>query len=447
MPAIRSVRVRVTVGATTIVFVALIGASLLLVSALRSQLMDQLDTTLTARVSDRVSLIDAGTDPASLANAELHDSIAWIGTPDGITLSFSGHLFAELPTLESGSVATVEVSFIESGGSAGHLEVEQVRLAAGQSSDGAVLVYMGQEVESVESTISSARRSLLIGVPVLILLVGAAVWVAVGRALDPVERIRTQAEAVSGTDLDVRVPVVGSGDEIDRLAHTVNDMLDRLSEHNAVQRRFASDASHELKSPTANIKVLAETASADDWDQTRLQIASEADRLGGLVDDLLFLNTAGERALAAAPVDLDDIVFDEAELLAARSDVEVHVGRVTPVRVDGSLNELRRLVRNLADNAARHANSTVEFDLQETDTEVVLVITDDGDGVPLEDRERVFQRFARLDDSRQRSSGGTGLGLSIVADIAARHGGEVVIADPGNRFVFRLAKRHEAGQG
>ncbi|MEZ5280199.1 MAG: ATP-binding protein [Acidimicrobiales bacterium] len=437
----RSLRFEITLGSTVVVAAALIVGSFYLVGSLRSELVSQLDASLAGQVSDRLSLIDSGSDPSTLLNAGLHDTIGWIGRPDGSTLSSSGHRLAEIPDLAPGQVETVEVALLEDGGRDEHeIENETVRMASGASLDGSILVFVGQELSHVESTVSTAETALVIGVPILTLLVAVAVWAAVGRALRPVERIRLQAQAVSGRELDIRVPTSGSGDEIDRLAHTMNDMLDRLSEHDLAQRRFASDASHELKSPTANIRVLAETASATDWDVTRARIAAEADRLGSLVDDLLFLNISGERTSAVDQVDLDDILFDEAQTLAAHSSVDVSIGAVTPQRVAGVAGELRRAVRNLADNAARHAESAVVFDLAERGDRVVLAVTDDGSGVPLEDRERIFERFTRLDESRQRQSGGTGLGLAIVADIASRHGGSIRVVDPGNRFELTLPK-------
>ena len=164
---------------------------------------------------------------------------------------------------------------------------------------------------------------------------------------------------------------------------------------------------------------LAETVLAEDL------------RLARLVDDLLVLAQTDERTLEldARPLDLDDLVLDEASRLRASSPLTVDTSSVSGGRVTGDRAWLRRVVANLADNAARHAHSRIAFSLREAGQIVHFNVDDDGTGIPPDDRERVFQRFVRLDAARGRNDGGSGLGLAIVAELVRAHGGSVTVGD------------------
>jgi signal transduction histidine kinase len=169
-------------------------------------------------------------------------------------------------------------------------------------------------------------------------------------------------------------------------------------------------------------------------EDTRLQRSPKTPLLLTRIDE-------GTLRAQASAVDLDDLVFQEATRLRGATDLSIDTRSVSAARVMGDRAQLERLVRNLADNAARHARRTVSIDLRETDGQVVLTVDDDGAGIGHPDRERVFDRFVRLDDARDRDSGGSGLGLSIVREVAALHGGTVVVLDAplgGARFEVRL---------
>jgi signal transduction histidine kinase len=215
----------------------------------------------------------------------------------------------------------------------------------------------------------------------------------------------------------------------------MNRMLERLQRAHARQRRFVADASHELRSPVASIRQHAEVALAHPDRTTAAELAAtvlaEDLRVQRLVEDLLLLARADEHALPPRrrQVDLDDLVFDEARRLRDATGLHVDVGAVSAGRVEGDPAGLRRVLRNLGDNAARHASARVGFALAERDGVAVLVVDDDGPGIPPGDRERVLERFVRLDDARARDAGGSGLGLAIVAELVAAHGGAVGIAD------------------
>jgi signal transduction histidine kinase len=306
---------------------------------------------------------------------------------------------------------------------------------------------VGRSLEDAGEATRTVIASLAIGVPLLTLLVGVVTWRIVGRALEPVERIRSEVDAISPTELHRRVPDPPGDDEIARLAATMNRMLSRLQDAQARQRRFVSDASHELRSPVAAIRQHAEVALVHPEGTEMRELAGvvleEDARLQAIVEDLLLLSRIDEGTVDVAeePVDVDDILLEEAARLRASTDLEVETAGVSAGRVLGDRGKLGRLVRNISENGARHARARVSLSLGERDGWVVLAVEDDGAGIAPEDRERIFDRFVRLDDARDRDSGGSGLGLSIVREIATLHRGTVVVTDArlgGARLEVRL---------
>ena len=270
-------------------------------------------------------------------------------------------------------------------------------------------------------------------------------WLA-GRALAQVEAIRAQVARIERTSqLDARVPVPEGGDELARLAVTRNAMLHRLEAASERQRRFVGDASPELRSPLATIRAAHEIASlhpkSSDWSETSREVLAELGRIDHLVEDLLLLARADEDGLNVRGVDIDleDLVRADAERLRKVGRVTVAV-EAPPVRIQGDPGQLARALRNLTDNAARHAVGHVELRLRTDGTRVRVEVEDDGPGIPQEDRERVFERFVRLDESRTRASGGTGLGLAIAREISRAHGGSLYVdaSTRGARLVMLL---------
>ncbi|BCY11544.1 two-component sensor histidine kinase [Actinoplanes sp. L3-i22] len=305
-------------------------------------------------------------------------------------------------------------------------------------------VVVAQSLRPVRESTAAMTRTLAVGMPVLVLVVGVATFGFVGRSLRPVEAIRRQVASITAQDLHARVPLPRGRDEVAALATTMNAMLDRLEAAAADQRRFVADAGHELRSPLATIQVgldhLATRATAETGLPQLKLLRGEAERLGALVADLLLLARSDEHGLAPgrAEVDLDDLVLAERDRFAARFPAVRLEARLEPVRLTGDPARLRRALRNLLDNAARHARSAVAVSVWADDW-AHLVVTDDGDGIGPGDRERVFGRFVRLDDSRARHDGGSGLGLPITREIITGHGGEVRIDDgPGAVFHVRL---------
>ncbi|MFF5291050.1 sensor histidine kinase [Paractinoplanes globisporus] len=311
-----------------------------------------------------------------------------------------------------------------------------------QTQAGPQTVVVAQSLQPVRDNTGAQTRALAAGMPVLVLVVGLATFVFVGRSLRPVEAIRRRVASITAQDLHARVPLPRGRDEVAALARTMNAMLDRLESAAIAQRRFVADAGHELRSPLATIQVGLDYLAARATTGTGLAqvtlLRGEAERLGTLVADLLLLARSDEDGLALRhrELDLDDLVLAERDRFTARFPaVDLRV-RLEPVRLFGDAARLRRALRNLLDNAARHATSAVTVSVW-ADDRAHLVVADDGSGIDPGDRERVFDRFVRLDDSRARQDGGSGLGLPITREIVDGHGGEVRI-DDGDGAVFHV---------
>jgi signal transduction histidine kinase len=247
--------------------------------------------------------------------------------------------------------------------------------------------------------------------------------------------MRREMAEITGTNLGRRVAEPATGDEIDRLAHTMNETLDRLEGAIRRQQQFVADASHELRSPLTRIRTELELDLAHgkpvDPATTERSVLDETLDLQQLVDDLLQLARSDDGPFESTrrPVDLDDVVLREARRLRERGRVSVDLRGVSAAQTIGDTQQLSRAIRNLLDNAERHATALVTITLAEIDGRVRLTISDDGAGISADDRQHVFERFTRLDDARSRDAGGTGLGLAIVRDIVQRHGGSINIED------------------
>lgn len=308
-------------------------------------------------------------------------------------------------------------------------------------------VIVAAPADGIDRSVERVRNALWISVPVAMLLTGLITWMLAGRALRPVRLITDQTGRIRSGTLHERVPVPSSHDEVAALATEMNDMLDRLHSEDRRRRQFVADASHELRSPIASIHTQAEVAISEAGDADTEELArgvlAEAERLGTIVDDLLALAHHDE---ALAPpggvVDLDDIVIAAA---TRPRRVPVDTSRVSGGQVRGRSDELARVVTHLLDNAARHAESQVRVSLSTTTDRVELAVDDDGPGIDEADRERVFERFVRLDEARVRDDGGAGLGLAVVATVINAAGGTVGVDDSdlgGARFTASLPAAH-----
>ncbi|MER7580561.1 ATP-binding protein [Kitasatospora sp. NPDC097691] len=309
-------------------------------------------------------------------------------------------------------------------------------------------IYVLATPFAAEASLHTIDPVLRVGVPAAALLVALMAWVATSRALRPVEAIRAELAEIGEHRLDRRVPVPPSGDEITRMARTTNATLDRLERSAAQQQRFVADASHELRSPIAALRTNLEVSLAHpertDWPAATQEALTSVERLQQLTEDLLFLARGTHPATAGqlTTVDLAAVLRELADQYRPVLDARLVLRVDTPeaVLVRGSRIRLHRLVRNLLDNAKRHAATEVVLSARQTAFGCVLEVRDDGPGVPPEDRERIFEPFTRLDEARSRDAGGSGLGLAIAADVATRHGGTLRVAHAprGARFVLEL---------
>ncbi|MEV4562021.1 HAMP domain-containing sensor histidine kinase [Kitasatospora sp. NPDC049285] len=323
---------------------------------------------------------------------------------------------------------------------------QRVTTLSADTPDGPVTIRVGASLHTADTAEDLTTAALAALSALLIATVGVVTWRATGRALRPVEAIRSEVAAIGDRDLDRRVPEPGSDDEIARLAHTMNAMLDRLESAGTRQRRFIADASHELRSPLAVLRTQLEVAHTHPDPAVRADLVAGAlqdtDRLQSLAADLLLLarlDAAGHHGPRES-VDLADLARATVD---GRRDQPHPTAVHTPDRpavTTGNPMWLGRLLTNLLDNAQRHARHhvTLRLALDPAGHQAVLDVADDGPGIPPGDRERVFERFTRLDDARSRNDGGTGLGLPIARDIATLHGGTLTIEDTAEGATFRL---------
>lgn len=440
----RSLRVRTTVVSVVVVGVALLVGGVSLVVLLRGSLTDQVRTAAQLRAADVAGVLESGTSPEDLAVDDDDDLLIQVVDASGLVVSSSGNVEGEpaLADLRSGQSSEI--------GSAPISDEQQSFLLVAHEVDaptGPFTVLVGRSTEIVKESTALVITVLVAGLPLLLLLVGVISWRVVGRTLAPVDSIRREVDAISASELHRRVPASATEDEIARLAGTMNRMLDRLESSHDRQRRFVSDASHELRSPVATIRQHAEVALAHPTSTTTEELAevvlAEDLRVQRLVEDLLLLARADERTLPVnrRPVDLDDLVFEEADRLRHVGSLRVDVAGVSAGRISGDPGQLRRVVRNLADNAVRHAESLIRLSLVDDGADVVFMIEDDGHGIEPGNDERIFERFVRSDEARARDGGGSGLGLAIVSEIVAAHGGSVRASDSdlgGARFAVSI---------
>jgi signal transduction histidine kinase len=309
---------------------------------------------------------------------------------------------------------------------------------------------------ATSDSIATLARALVVGTPLLLGLLALVTWLVTGYTLRPIAELRRGAAEVTQTGIPHDLPVPPARDEVRSLAVTLNDMLSRLAEAQQRQRDLVSDTAHELRSPIASIRTQLEVAldhpDGLDWAQTAQDVHADTLRLARLAEDLLLLARLDEQRIRRQPVDLAALSTAVAARYEA-SRVPVAADAPVPVLVAGDQDALRRLVVNLLDNAVRHASGKVSVSVRAEDGtsaatggDAVLEVTDDGPGIPAQDRERAFGRFSRLDDARNRAGedgageDGAGLGLAIVRATAEAHGGSVTLGDagPGLRATVRL---------
>ncbi|MGW1409311.1 ATP-binding protein [Streptomyces sp. NPDC002403] len=487
----RSVRARAALGATVVVALALIGAGLSVLLVLRANLTGQagLQAEVVAREVAGQLALDVPYDRLEMRDEEDHP--VQVTDEDGRVVAVSKDLQAisgtgtdrvtplpsptagasgggsdddnggddngrddggddddrATPAPGRGEVDSDEPDF-GNGTATVDGETADYRFASVQATTPAgvtLTVHAGAPLAAEQEAVGTVRGAMLIGLPVLLLVVAGVTWLVTRRALRPVEGIRREMAAITASeDLSRRVPEPGSRDEIARLARTTNETLTALEASVERQRRFVADASHELRSPIASLRTQLEVGAAHPELLDVPGAVADTVRLQTLAADLLLLARldAGERPGLAA-LDLGALVREEvSQRTGDRIAVAVSVPDPGRLEVAGSRGQLARVIGNLLDNAERHARSTVTVSVRAAERGgVVVAVSDDGAGVPPQERERIFERFVRLDDARTRDDGGAGLGLAIARDVAVRHGGRLTVdgaREGGARFELWL---------
>lgn len=454
-----SVRARITLASLLVVGMAVFAGSFVFLGELKSGLVGTVDQGAEIHAERVTRLIEAGTLPRQLdlpVEADEEDIVIQVVDGDGRVIAASANGWISAVSDLRPGPPNRHLTETVTGLPLDPNDNFRIFAKAAFSSSGLFTVLVGTGLKHEDEAVQTVGDILRKGSLGLLFLVGALTWVLVGRALRPVDSIRRQVDEITGAALDRRVPEPAGQDEISRLAQTMNKMLDRLQASSERQRRFVADASHELRSPLASSRAQLEVAVAHpettSWSTTAADLLEENQRMERLVADLLFLarRDGFTEDPRVGPVDVDDLVLAEVSRVRNRGRVAVDISMVTAARVEGDQQQLGRVVRNLLENAERHAHSTTRVELGRQNGAVELVVADDGPGVPPSHRERIFDRFNRLDDSRSRRDGGAGLGLAIAREIVTAHGGSIWADEPGPatngggagaRFVVRLPAR------
>lgn len=426
-----SLRVRVTLGAVVVMTIALALGAFAFDAALKHSLRADAENTAETAAETLVTAVERD-GPEAITS--LDDQAAVLVDADGTVIAESEEVEgADLPVRDDAYERTID---------------DDPVLVVSEDLDDGRTIVLASSLEVDQEVSGTVGRLLLVAIPVLVAVVGAVIWLVVGRALAPVSRMRSEVDEIGASQLDRRVPEPHSDDEIGLLARTMNRMLGRLEDSQTAQRRFVSDASHELRSPLATLRQHAELAQSHpevtSTDELARVVIDEGVRMQQIVEAMLLLARLDEGApRSSSAVDLDDLAGTEVSRLRSTTarDLDVDGSAISAARVSGDERLLGQLARNLVDNAARHAAGRIAVAVTQDGQAVRLTVDDDGSGIPEGDRERVFERFVRLDEARAREAGGSGLGLAIVRAIARVHEGDVrAETSPwgGARFVVTL---------
>lgn len=441
MPNSWSVRRRLLVASSIAIVTALVLGIVAFALALGLILRNAASDAATVQAGQIASLVSQGEYSAASAVMDLpaEGSILQVISRTGHVLAASESQAATTPLVSErppvGTVVTLTAASLAGSDVPHAIAVRGIADAAGET----YTLVVAAPLDTESRTVRIASGLLAMGA--VALAVGLLVLMRriIDSSFEPVERIRMQVDGITSAGTAERLAVPDTRDEIADLALTMNAMLDRLARADEAQHRFISDASHELRSPIATLRATLETSSERESDEHVL-MWTETVRLQRLVDDLLLLAKADDRGLALrrVEVDLDDVV--EAEVRRLRSVAEGDVrSTIVPARIIGDPERLAQVVRNLGDNALRHTRGVIRLTMDVDSTNVHLDVDNEGSPIPEADRVRIFERFTRLDESRQRDSGGSGLGLAIAQAFARAHGGGITVsASPEGWCRFRV---------
>ncbi|SDI88942.1 Signal transduction histidine kinase [Frankineae bacterium MT45] len=455
----RSLRERITAATTLLFAFAVVTGAVLLLALQRWSLTRSIDGSAYKTGNEIAALVRSGKQPSPLVG----------GAGDYIQIVDSDNRVEAFQLGTDAAVSLLSPEQLAQVRTGGRLTInaesrgvnDTLRVVGVPASDETVIV--ATSMAQVTRSVHLLRNAALLGVPIAVLAMALVTYWIVGVTIRPVRGLRAKAEAITAAGLaDQRLPVPAAQDEIQRLAVTLNAMLDRLDSATSRQRTFVGDAAHELRSPIASARLQLEIAQRlgpeTDWNEVAGDVMVDVDRLQRLVDDLLALarsDEAGGALTRREPVDVGELAQS---LLPQYSESRVPVEVVIapqdrapeafegpeapegadgadtfgPLTVSGDPDGLRRIVVNLVDNALRYASSSVTVQISaegEGRRNVVLAVSDDGPGIEPNERGRVFDRFYRVAASRSRGTGGTGLGLPIVRDLVRAHGGNIVLSD------------------
>ena len=459
MVAVRSrlsVRGRLTVTVTVVSAVALLTLSWLMMAWLRQALINQVEARNNDALQATYAEVSANRDEMIDKIEKFNDFGGLLPTVTRYNLNPavpSDTLAAVVyqPSTPAGMVATqndepMEVA-IQGQLLPGQVDPNDYLILSKRvpSERGTLTVQVATSLSDVNRSVAVVRMALWIVVPTMIGAVAMGSWVMTGRSLEPVDALRRRVSEITSRTLDERVPVPPTDDEVAHLAVTMNAMLDRLEASSRRERQFVSDAGHELRSPVAAIRAQVETALAypatADWTSVGATVLAQGERLDRLVSDLFTLARLEEGAFGPVPdteVDLDELVLEQLDHLKGR---RLDLSGLSAARVQGDAGQLASVVRNLVENAGRHASEVVRVSVSSEGTQARMVVEDDGPGIPPDQRDVVFERFGRMEEARSRDHGGAGLGLPLASRIVARHGGTLVLDRSelgGARFVVTL---------
>jgi signal transduction histidine kinase len=438
-------RLRVTLAAVAVVAVTLLVTGLMVTRWLRSSLLEDADRQLNNEVDFVAELAVRGELTPTLTATGVDTGQVQVLTADGRLVAVSPGLAVDAhldvfpaPPVGGRTAHTVSGPIVGGSGTTSY----RVVAVTVDTAVGPLTVYAASSLRAVDHAVEVLEASLWVGLPLLTVMAALGIWLVVGRSLSPVERMRREVAAIDGEGGGQRISEHARAGELDRLADTMNALLDRIDQAGAARRQFLADASHELRSPLASARAQLEVGlaypTATDWPATATEVMVDLARLQSLAEELLDLARAdgAERVARFERVDLGALAAREA---ARYTDDRLRVS-TEPRDVSADPGLLVRVVRNLLDNALRHARTSAVMSVDGDANWIRLRVWNDGSAIPADERERIFEPFRRLDEARARDDGGAGLGLSITRRIVALHRGSIVAEplDEGAAFTVLL---------
>ncbi len=423
---------------------ALVVGALAAAVVLRRALASDAESQLVERVDSVQSLMSAGLLPRVLAPTSREIGQVQVVDSEGfvvaVTPGLAGNTRLDVidpPPVGKQTMATVD------GETIGGVPGQPYRVVARTvpTTSGPLTIYAVTSLDASHRAEQYLRNSLLIGVPLLVALAAWLIYRVVKRALAPVDAMRAEVDRIEAADLSGRVQAGSSDDEIAKLGLTLNRMLDRLEEASTRQQLFAAAASHELRSPLSTIRTELEVALAypdrAEWSKVAEDSLIEVARLEELTRDLRILTRSRSMHVSASrSIELSELVAAEVTLRRPQRRIR-YVVDVAPAGINADPDAVVQVVRNLFDNAERHAASEIRVVVTGNHNGEVLSVANDGPAIPADDLERIFEPFMRLDEARSLDIGGSGLGLAIVRSIMTALGGSIVALEVDHGAEFR----------